>query len=201
MNRILISLTPKIPLSKPLRKGHKSLASFPHRVQRAENPGRRASAVHAINTRLLGREGPCDCYSSECLFVFKRGTWRASFGASFAQRRLSHRRRICMHLSLCNLGQPDEQYFYFNFKILANYQEGGSLPGISSPISVTASASLLPAYLRRLAEPSCWVDAISPGILIMGIFFFQNKFSLFLVFVCLSHVQLISLCFWDKGYL
>lgn len=97
---------------------------------------------------------------------------------------------------ICNsaiLGQTNEQYF--NFKILPQSSKGGFLPGISSTISVTAFPSLLPAYLWRLAEPSCFRDAISQGILIMGIFFPEQIFYYCVFFVCLSYVQLISLCF------
>lgn len=52
--------------------------------------------------------------------------------------------------STCNsvtLGEPNEQYF--NFKILANYQEGGFLPGSNGTISVMVSYSLFLAYLWR----------------------------------------------------
>lgn len=123
------------------------------------------------------RGGRCDWNSSECLLIFKRGTWSPSF---LPKNTFPTKRRFVCTCNSEILGQPNEQYF--NFKILANYQEGGFLLGISSTISVTAFPSLLPAYLQRLAEPSCLVDAISPGILIMGIFFFPEQVFIILVF-------------------
>lgn len=98
------------------------------------------------------RGGRCDWNSSECLFIFKRGTWSPSF---LPKDIFPTKGKLVCSCNSAILGQPNEQYF--NFKILANYQEGGFLLGISSTISVTAFASLLPAYLRRLAEPSCLV--------------------------------------------
>lgn len=119
------------------------------------------------------RGGGYDWKSSEFLFNFRRGMWSPFFLPSdfFPTKK---------NLCTCNsaiLGPPKLQYF--NFKILANYQEGGFLLATCSTIFVPAFSSLLPAYLWRLAEPSCFVDAISPGILLMGNFFLQSKFSLF----------------------
>lgn len=115
--------------------------------------------------------------SSEFLFSFKRGIWSPCF---LPRDFFPTKGRFTCNCNSAILGQTNEQYF--NFKILPNHQKGGFLLDISSTISVTAFPSLLPAYLWRLAEPSCFRDAISRGILIMGIFFFQSKFLLFGVF-------------------
>lgn len=103
----------------------------------------------------------------EFLFNFRRGIWSPSF---LPRDFFPTKGKFPCTCNSAILGQPNEQYF--NFKILASYQEGGFLLGISGTISVTAFSSLLPSYLWRPAELSCCIDAISPGILIMGIFFF-----------------------------
>ena len=103
-----------------------------------------------------------------------------------AQRIFPIKGRFICTCSSAILGQTNEQYF--NFKILANYQEGGFLLGISSKISVIAFSSLHAAYLWSLAEPSCFVDLISLGILIMDIIFSRASFH-YLGFLSVCHMS------------
>lgn len=136
------------------------------------------------------------------VFNFKRGTWSPSF---LCRDVFPTKGKFVCTCNSAILGQPNEEYF--NFKILANYQEGSFLLGINGTISVTAFASLLSAYLWRLAEPSCLIDAISPGILIMGIFFPEQVFIIlgFCLFVtCLTNFSLflkqrVALGKWNFG--
>lgn len=103
-----------------------------------------------------------------------------------AQRLFPIKGRFICTCNSAILGQTNEQDFHC--KILANYQEGGFLLGISSTISVTAFSSLPTAYLWSLAEPSCFVDAISLGILIMDIIFFRASFH-YLGFLSVCHMS------------
>lgn len=183
MNGILVSLTPV-----SLRHSHslwlpfgwvQAVFSSKPKIQGSYPP-----PFMPATRSWWSRSGRCNWNSSEFLFSFKRGIWSPSF---LLRDFFPTKGKFPCTCNSATLGQPNEQYF--NFKILANYQEGDFLCGIGSTISVTVFSSLLPSYLWRLAEPSCFRDAISPGILIMGIFFFSRASFHYFEFLSVCHMS------------